>query len=67
MWSMPMAEEFESLDSIFSDTNRYPSLKEFEMCSDLVIQEGRKGRDTYERMCMDEYLPRLKAMGRLLA
>ena len=66
-WSMPMVEEFETLDSTFSDTNQYPSLKEFEVCSDLVTKEGRKGRDTHERLCVDEYLPRLKAMGRLPA
>ena len=64
-WSMPIEEEFESLDSMFADTNQYPSLKEFEVCSDVVTQEGKKGRDTYESLCMDEYLPRLKAMGKL--
>jgi len=53
------------LDATFSDTNRYPSLEELELCSILVAQVGKKGRDTHTRLRMDNYLPRLKAMGRL--
>jgi len=66
-WSMPIEEDFEPLDSTFSDTNLFPSLKELEVCSDLVTQEGKRERDTHERLCLDECLPRLKAMGRLPA
>jgi len=57
----------EALDAAFSDTNRYPSLEELEVCAPLKTQTGEKGRDTYERLCLDEYLPRLKALGRLPA
>lgn len=66
-WSMPVEEEFGALDVIFSDVDSYPSLKEFEVCSDSVTKEGKGGRDTYERLCIDEYLPHLKALGKLPA
>lgn len=61
----PTTEGCKVLDATFSDTDRYPSLKELEVCSFLVTQGGKRGRDTYERLCMDEYLPRLKAVARL--
>ena len=63
----PMTEGCEILDATFSDTEKYPSLKELEVCSFLVTQARKSGRDTYERLSMDEHLPRLKAMGRLPA
>ena len=42
------------LDATFLDTYRHPSSKELELCSSVVIQTGKKGRDMYERFCMDE-------------
>ena len=60
-----MIEGCQMLDATFSDINRFPSLEELEMCSPLVTQTRKKGRDIHKRLCMDEYLPRLKAMGRL--
>ena len=62
-----MMESCRVLDATFSDTKRYPSLKDFEVCSSAVARIGEEGWDTYERLCMDPYLPRLKAMGRLPA
>jgi len=62
-----MTEGFNVLDTTFSDTDKYPSLKELEVCSFLVTQTGKTGRDMHERLSIDEYLPRLKAMGRLPA
>ena len=53
------------LDSTFSDTFRFPSFVELEVCSLGVTQIGRKVKDMHEPLCMDEYLPRLKALGRL--
>lgn len=55
------------LDDTFSDIDRYPALVELELCSLKVTEVGGKimMRDTYERLCADEYLPRLKALGRL--
>lgn len=50
-----MTSRFQVLDSIFSDTYRYPSLKELEVCSLVVTRTGRmKGGGTHERLCMDE-------------
>jgi len=60
-----MAEGCRVLDATFSDMDRYPSLQELEMCSLSMAQFGKKGKDAHERMCMDEYLPCLKAIGRL--
>ena len=60
-----MIEEYEVLDITFSDTHVYPSLKEVELCSDLVIQKGKRERDTYKRLYMDNYIPRLRLLGRL--
>ena len=65
--SWPVGEEYAGLDVTFSDANRYPSLREFEVCSDSVVQEGNRGRDVYRRLCAGEYLPRLRALGRLSA
>jgi hypothetical protein len=62
-----MVEGCKDLDVIFSDTDRYPSLKEVELCSFVVTRIGNTGRDSHERFSMDEYLPRLKAIGRLPA
>ena len=62
-----MTEGFDVLDATFSDTDKYPSLEELEVCSFLVTQAGKTGRDTHERLSIGEYLPRLKAMGRLPA
>ena len=52
-------------DNTLSDTERYPSLVRVEVYSFDSRKTGREARDTFERLCMDEYLPRLKALGRL--
>jgi len=62
-----MIEEYTVFDITFSDTSAYPSLKEVEVCSDLVIQEAKGGRDIYKRLYMDKYLPRLGLLGKLPA
>jgi len=66
-WPILMMEEYAIMDVTFSNTDRYPSLKEFEVCSDLEVQSGKGGRDAYRRLYMGEYLPRLRASGRLSA
>ena len=66
-WLNPTKAEYAALDATFSDTGRYPSLKEFEMCLDQVVQEGKRGRDTYDPLNANGYLPLLKALGRLPA
>ena len=53
------------LDATFSDTFRFPSFVELEVCSLGVTQIRRKVKDMHESLCMDEYLPRLKDLGRL--
>lgn len=55
------------LDNTFSDTDKYPSLVEFEVGSLKETTVGRKARDVYERLCYDEYFPRLRESGRLPA
>jgi len=65
--SWPVGEDYAVLDVTFSDANRYPSLREFEVCSDLVARGGNGGRDVYKRLRVGEYLPRLRALGRLPA
>lgn len=66
LWSVPVTEGYVAMDATFSDTDRYPSLKGFEVCSDRVATEGKRGRDIHERWNVDKCLPRLKALGRLL-
>ena len=53
------------LDDTFSDTDRYPSLLEFEIRSLEVPNVRVKNWETHIRLCLDEYFPRLKALGRL--
>lgn len=65
--SSPIIECCRVLDRTFSDTDRYPSLVELEVCSLGANNVRKKGEDVHERLCMDEHLPRLKALGRLLA
>jgi hypothetical protein len=63
-------EVCEILDSTFSDTDRYPSLVEFEVVRLVgVTKTGMTELShTYEvDLDMDEYLPRLKALGVLPA
>jgi hypothetical protein len=64
-----MIEGCKVLDSTFSDTDRYPSLVEFEVVRPVgETNFGRlKAGDAHERVYMDEYLPRLKALGKLPA
>ena len=54
------------LDDTFSDTDRYPSLIEFEVRSLDVPDVRVRDRETHIRLCLDEYFPRLKALGRLV-
>ena len=64
-WPVLVIEEYAAVDATFSDTDRYPSLEEVEVCSDLVTQEGKRGGDRFNRLYMDKCLPRLKALGKL--
>ncbi|KAF9778941.1 hypothetical protein BJ322DRAFT_463498 [Thelephora terrestris] len=62
----PTIEECKLLDATFSDTQRYPSLMELNVCSFKVTSwMGRQAGDTHEQLCLDEHLPRLMALGRL--
>jgi hypothetical protein len=61
----PTVEGCEILDTTFSDVEKYPSLVELEVCLFKTTRIGREARVTYERLCVDECLPRLKALGRL--
>jgi len=63
----PVSETYAGLDITFSDTVMFPSLRVFEVCSDLAVQGGNRGRDAYIRVYTGEYLPRLRALGRLPA
>ena len=63
-----MIEGCRVLDSTFSDKDRYPSLMELEVVRSVGVADiERKASQKYERVDMDEYLPRLKALGRLPA
>lgn len=63
-----MIEGCRILDNTFSDTDRYPSLVQFEMCSPGVgAKNWVKGRYKHERLNMDDYFPRLRALGKLPA
>lgn len=61
----PTIEGYKVLDATFSDVEKYPSLVELEVCSSRGTRVGREARVTLERLCVDERLPRLKALGRL--
>ena len=63
----PTIEDYEILDTTFSDADKYPFLKELEICSLLMAQGGEKGGNTRGHFWMDEHLPRVRAMGRLPA
>ena len=63
----PTIEDYEILDTTFSDADKYPFLKELEICSLLMTQGGEKGGNTRGHFWMDEYLPRVRVMGRLPA
>ena len=52
----PTIEDYEILDTTFSDVDKYPFLKELEICSLLMTQGGKKGGNTRGRFCRGEYL-----------
>ena len=60
-----MIEHCAVLDDTFSDTDRYPSLIEFEVRSLDVPDVTVGNQEVHIRLCVDEYFPRLKALGRL--
>ena len=61
-----MIEGCRVLDNTFSDTDRYPSLVEFEVVRSFRVSDIERNADLRcERVHMDEYLPRLKASGKL--
>ena len=61
----PTVEGCRALDNTFSDTDRYPSLVELEVVLFGMTEFRREEKCTLKRLCMDEHLPRLKALGRL--
>ena len=64
-WVHYMIDHCAVLDDTFSDTDRYPSLIEFEIRSLDVPGDTERDRETHIRLCLDEHLPRLRALGRL--
>lgn len=60
-----ITENCRIIDNTFSDTDRYPSLVELEVCSFDVVKIGWTARDKHARLSFDEHLPRLRALGRL--
>ena len=64
----PMPTCCRLLDNTFSDTDRYPSLVEFELVRSVEVRRigGRVSEETHARLVhLDKFLPRLKGLGRL--
>ena len=64
---LPTTEDCKILDATFSDIDRYPSLKQLDLCLPPAPKGEEKGKGTHGGLEMKAYFPRLKAMGRLIA